>query len=67
MKKIIIGKYTFIVCRVFFSHDVLYEKYFHTHTRHRLTDINNKLHDIINLPNVVGAIGGTYILWSSKL
>ena len=51
----------------FFSHDILYGKYIHTPTRHRLIDINNKFHDIINMRNVVGAIDGTCILWSSEL
>ena len=61
-----IRKYMFVVCKVLSPHDGLFKRYMHTPIGHRLTDTIRKFCDKTSLPNVLGAIDGTHIHFSSK-
>ena len=60
-----IRKYTLIVCRVLSSRNRLFGTYIHAPRGHILMDTIRKFRDLTGLPNVVGAIDGTYILLST--
>jgi hypothetical protein len=45
---------------------LLFEKYIHAPTGHKIIDIIHKFHDIIGLPNVADVMYDTHIILSTK-
>ena len=62
-----IRKYTLIICKAFSAHDGLFDRYLHAPIEHRQSDTIRKFREKTGLPNVVGAIDGTYNPLLSKL